>query len=241
MKRAMIIGLNYTGQPYALPDCEMDAQAMREMLESNGVDCQVSTGQCSAEWLIAHLTTVEATRQKKSDTLYLYFSGHGTQIYSGTDPFEADRYDEAICLYKKGVGIQVLKDHDLRAALDKIPGTKIVILDSCFSGGMAREVRKPGKARKFVQYDAGSMEVYKSETPKTITPKSPLYYMFACAEQEVSYSTGIGGAFTLALKRERVDGMRSLSRIMRAARVECEPDQTPVYLIFNDSAAKRIL
>lgn len=238
MKRAIVIGLNYTGQAYALPDCELDADNMAAILKGAGVQVSLFKGEISAGFLISHLTNVEATRQKSGDTLFLYYSGHGTQLPNMT---EADGEDEALCLYEKGKGIEALRDNDLRAALDKIPGSKIMILDSCFSGGMDRNAPLPGRYRKSVQFDPASMTRFlMPDIPARSTTKPKLYCLFACAESEVSYSTGIGGMFTNSLRVAHQQGKRKIKDVMKVAEVKCEPDQTPNVFIVGGAVSKRI-
>ena len=240
MKRAIIIGLNYTGEPYALPDCERDADMMAAMLESRGVETFVQKGECSANWLIQHLLHVEATRQTIADTLYIYFSGHGAQ-YRNLN--ERDATGEAICLYKNQVLI-LLKDNDLVAALDRVPGTKIVIFDSCFSGGMNRETVEPqeGMQKKYLAFDPETMVMYESIAKRDVLRYTPQYFLFACAEEQVSYSTGNGGAFTLALNRCSQLGYRSLSKILRWTKVALiGSGQTPTAHVVGGSYSKRVI
>lgn len=242
MKRAIVIGLNYTGEEYALPDCEIDAEIMAGMLDKAGVETTIITGECRPEWLVSHLVNVEGTRQRNADTLYIYFSGHGTQTYDRT---ESDYTGEAICLYDENKGIVLLKDDDLRNALDKIPGTKIVILDSCFSGGMERAamIGRAGYTRKSVPYNPDTMPIYKA--PKTLKtdPKPPgkTYFLFASAEDEYSYSTGDGGLFTKALKFGRANELKTISKLMKFASVFCAASQTPTAKIFGGNGNKIIL
>jgi len=242
MKRAIIIGINYTGEPYALPDCERDADMMAAMLESRGVETFVQKGECSPNWLLSHLTHVAATQQGPFDTLYLYFSGHGTQF---TDPTEPDATGEALCFYDKRHGqIILLKDNDLVAALDRIPGTKIVIFDSCFSGGMNRETVEPqeGMQKKYIQFDPETMVMFESIATRDVLRYTPQYFLFACAEEQVSYSTGNGGVFTLALNQCSRLGYRSLSKILRWTKVALiGSGQTPTAHVVGGSYSKRVI
>ena len=241
MKRAIVIGINYTGESYALPDCEQDADMMAAMLESKGVEVHLQKGECSARWLLSHLTITEATRQRPEDTLYIYFSGHGTQYPDKTEP---NGIGEAICLYNKKGGMILLKDNDLVATLDRIPGTKIVILDSCFSGGMNRETMEPqpGMQKKYLAFDPHTMPLFESIATRDVFRMAPQYFLFACGEDQVSYSTGNGGAFTLALKKcDRFD-YRSLSKILKVTRVMLiGSGQTPTAHVVGGSYSKRIL
>lgn len=241
MKRAIIIGINYTGEPYALPDCEQDADMMAAMLESRGVETFVQKGECSASWLLSHLTITEANRQEPGDTLYIYFSGHGTQF---PDPTEPNGIGEALCLYSKKGGIILLKDNDLVAALDRVPGTKIVFFDSCFSGGMNRETVEPqeGMQKKYLAFDPEKMVLYESIARRDVLRYTPQYFLFACAEDQVSYSTGNGGAFTLALNQCARLGYRSLSKILRWTKVALiGSGQTPTAHVVGGSYSKRVI
>lgn len=233
MKRAVLIGLNYTGTDYELPDCELDADNMKALLEKSGVKCSLFTEECAAAFLVSHLTSVEAIRMKPGDTLYLYFSGHGTQIGDS----------EAICLYRKTRGIEVLKDKDLRAALDKIEGAKIVILDSCFSGGMDKRLRSGADRKKFIPFDEDTMNVY--EAPATLhrdakAASAKLYFLFACQKNQVAYSTGIGGRFTNGIRAAAAHGKRTIKTVMSAAVDACEPSQTPKTVIVGGNNQKRV-
>lgn len=240
MKRAIIIGLNYTGEAYALPDCEKDADMMAAMLESHGVETFVQKGECSANWLLQHLLHVEATRQTIADTLYIYFSGHGTQF---PDPTEPNGIGEALCLYKNEVLI-LLKDNDLVAALDRIPGTKIVIFDSCFSGGMNREAMEPqeGMQRKYLAFHPETMVMFESIATRDVLRYTPQYFLFACGEEQVSYSTGNGGAFTLALNQCQRLGYRTLSKILKWTKVALiGSGQTPTAHVVGGSYSKKVI
>lgn len=237
MKRAIIIGLNYTGEEYALPDCEIDAEIMAGMLDKAGVETTIITGECRPEWLVSHLINVEGTRMRKIDTLYLYFSGHGTQVQDKT---ESGNIGEAICLYDKRRGIVALRDDDLKAAIDRIPGTKIIILDSCFSGGMDRGAVEPGLLRKYIAYP--HMEIYRSYITRDVYRLTPQYFLFACGEGQVSYSTGNGGTFTLALKKCDMFNYRSLSKILNLTKIIVFAyGQTPTAHIVGGSYSKKIL
>lgn len=241
MKRAIIIGLNYIGQPYALPDCEQDADMMAAMLEKQGVETTVIKGECSPSWFMSHLLHVATTKQGPKDTLYIYFSGHGTQH---PDKTEKNGIGEALCFYEKRRGITLLKDNDLVAALDRIPGTKIVILDSCFSGGMDKDSVAPieGMKRKSLQYDPETMPFHGAEIARDVLRRTPQYYLFACSEEQVSYSTGNGGAFTIALKQCDRLGYRTLSKIVKAARAACYSyGQTPTASVVGGSYSKKII
>lgn len=242
ISRAIVIGINYTGETYALPDCEQDADMMAAMLESRGVEVHLQKGECSVSWLLSHLTITAATRQRPEDTLYIYFSGHGTQYPDASEP---NGIGEALCFYnRKSRIIPLLKDNDLVAALDRIPGTKIVILDSCFSGGMNREAVEPieGMQKKYLAFDPHTMPLFESIATRDVLRYTPQYFLFACSEEQVSYSTGNGGAFTLALHRCLQLGYCSLSKILKWTKpVLSNYGQTSTAHVVGGSYSKKII
>jgi hypothetical protein len=76
------------------------------------------------------------------DVFLFFFSGHGTQVRD-TSGEERDGYDEAICQYDFGTAGPI-KDDDLATWLAPLAdnGVRVVvILDTCFSGGMAKGVQ----------------------------------------------------------------------------------------------------
>ena len=244
MKYGFHIGINYTGSQYQLGGCENDAKEMRNRARAGVKSYYITqfylaTNVCTAGFLLDAIAGF-ARMMKKSDTLYLTFSGHGTQIPGN----EADGMQEGICLWT-GSRIQVVKDSDLRAQLQKIPGTVVCIFDSCFSGGMERDLPIPGKKAKCLTYDPASMEVFNVPQSKDAAPVSGnrLYYLFACSEGEVSWDTGTAGLFTktfcwaydVAEPKKRM-----VASLMRQTAELCSPNQTPVLKIVSGNGSKRI-
>jgi len=246
MKYGFHIGINYTGSAYQLGGCESDARQMRNRARSAVKSYYITqfylaTTVCTADFLL-HSIAGFARMMKKSDTLYLTFSGHGTQIPGN----EADGMQEGICLWT-GSMIQVVKDSDLRAAIQRIPGTVVCIFDSCFSGGMERDVPQPGKRAKCLTYDPEHMEVFNVPQKRNATPVAGnrLYYLLACSEGEVSWDTGTAGLFTETFCRvydhyELTPRYRIVRSLMRQTAELCSPNQTPVLKIVSGNGSKKI-
>jgi len=244
MKYGFHIGLNYYGSAYQLGGCENDAREMRNRARATVKSYYITqfylaTNVCTAGFLLDAIAGF-ARMMKKSDTLYLTFSGHGTQIPGN----EADGMQEGICLWA-GSRIQVVKDSDLRAQLQKISGTVVCIFDSCFSGGMERDVPHPGKKAKCLTYDPATMEVFNVPQSRDAAPVAGnrLYYMLACSENEVSWDTGSAGLFTESFCRV-YDGLepkkRLVASLMRQTGEMCWPDQTPTLKIVSGNGSKRL-
>ena len=82
-----------------------------------------------AEWL--------AGNETENDIVLIYYSGHGTRISSNN---ETDGYDECLAQYDYEIASPITDD-EFDEFLDLLDSDKvIVIIDSCFSGGMAKSI-----------------------------------------------------------------------------------------------------
>ena len=123
--RALVIGNTYSGTDLALKGCDNDAYGMTNMLKrmsstSYGVNCKVNV---SASSMLNAVSSVLGN-QTENDVSLFYYSGHGVMSVSG------DGVHGALV----GNDGKIVPLASLKAALDKIPGRKIIILDSCHSG-----------------------------------------------------------------------------------------------------------
>lgn len=243
-KRALTIGLNYTGTRYELPDCHLDAQAITGRAKALGYSVEQHTGIFSADEFAVEIERLRLSA-KKHDTTLIQMSSHGTQWDEGG---ESDRMEEGLCFFN-GSNIEVIQDDDFREMVESIPGVVIVFLDACFSGGMTRtlkgSVKLTGEWRgKTIPFD-DSFVVRRigRSLQRAVSGAQKTYYLLACEESEVSWSTGTGGLFTKefckAYDKAWREG-RSISKLMTAAKKECLPDQTPKFEIFGGSPRKLV-
>ena len=236
MKRALIIGLNYAGSQYALNGCEIDAANIADRMPRTSYGATL-TGSYSAERFYADCASLRDACTEK-DTTYICFSGHGTYL---DDITEVDGFQGGICFWN-GSKIEVIPESDFRRAVEQIAGSVVVILDCCFAGEFSRGVSKRMKD-KFVPFDAKEMriELFKTRPQTRAMLKKPkMYWLLACAFNEVSYDTGNGGLFTSAFVRV-YDAIkpRSIKRLMDYAKMNCEPDQTPNFKCENGARATK--
>ncbi len=241
MKRYLSIGLNYAGSPYALPDCELDATAIQQSAIEAGYFGAVRF-KCSYADFIGQINSIR-DYARHGDTTLISFSGHGTQWAGGK---EKDRMQEGLCFWG-GKGIEVMQDNDFRALINEIPGTVYVLLDSCFSGGMTRSLRGRPKlsgqwSGRFIPFQEDfKMFDCSAKTTSRRRLINRQYYLLACSESEVSWSTGTGGLFTKTfLEKYRTAKSRTIKNIMSLTRKECQPDQTPIWDTFGGAASKKI-
>lgn len=237
MKRALLIGLNYKNSDYSLSCCENDINQIALRMSK----CKVETKLIYDESNIGiqdllNLLDSYKVKQKKNDTFYFVYSGHGTQI-PGDEP---DSYDEALCLWKDGY-IDLFRDNRLRSKLDEFKGQVVVIFDSCFSGGMDRNLTMGTK--RFVEYDRIVFPPAVPSLPESVeskvdTNKPRINFLFASSENEVAYEADGHGFFTGSLLKHWDSGNKYVTKIMPLIYKDVQADQHPVHIKINTTGLK---
>lgn len=139
MKRALCIGINYTGTPSELAGCVNDALAMQQLLKSRGYTCTMllddgSTPQPTRRNILKSIGELIANAQA-GDRLVLQYAGHGSYTRDASGD-ESDGRDEVLC----PVDNTSICDDELRAALiDPLCSgvSLLMVLDCCHSGTTA--------------------------------------------------------------------------------------------------------
>ena len=137
MKYAILMGLNkidptYYGTDGALKGCLNDVNSWIALIKPDEYKVLLNED-ATPENFLGCLHSVK-TKAKAGDTIYIMYSGHGTQIESGQ---EQDTIDEAFCFYNR-----IFMDKNFNNNIATIKkGIKVVgIFDCCFSGGISRFV-----------------------------------------------------------------------------------------------------
>ena len=122
--RALIVGNTYPNTVHALAGPENDVAGMRTMLRQMTLTpYHISTrSNLTANEIIGAIQDTFSGASVNDVSLF-YFSGHGTEA-------AGSNYHGAL----QGTGSTYLTILQLKAALDPIPGKKIVIVDTCHSG-----------------------------------------------------------------------------------------------------------
>lgn len=133
-KRALLVGINYTGTGYDLKGCINDANNMKLMLEGRGfsdITLLTEAAATTANMKAALLNLVAGA--ERGDVLVFHYSGHGSQLPSKV---ESDGYEEIICPYDLDWRTNVITDDFLKGVFNTVPnGVNVtVILDCCNSG-----------------------------------------------------------------------------------------------------------
>jgi uncharacterized caspase-like protein len=140
-KYAIVYGISdYEGDGNDLLYAADDASAMAGMLSGQGYAVQTRVNSFATRTQL--LTDVAAilsspTPPKEGDLFLFFFSGHGDRIGSGPEAAGGDGQDEWIYLYGSLADLDLtFNDDQLMSAFAAIPcKRKVLILDSCFSGG----------------------------------------------------------------------------------------------------------
>jgi len=202
-KRALLIGCNYTATPSVqLSGCINDSVNMRGMLiDSYGYqDANIymlrddDNARLPTKANIINYLTQLVAMSVTSDTLWIHYSGHGTQVQD-LNGDESDKLDECLvpCDYSKS---GLITDDDLFAIIKNAKCQTIVMLDSCHSGtGIDLQYS--------INYNAGVLTKV-ANTSKSIT-NANIIMLSGCQDSQTSadaYDTvskrGIG-AFTQTL------------------------------------------
>ena len=170
--RALVIGNDSYPCGYRLDTCVNDAQAIRRWLLTVGYqdhEITLLTDAKKADMVRALEDLVKQCRERPHEQVFIFYSGHGTTIPDDDgDEGPDDPTDEGLvgvdqirCIeegeklneeqlneqFKMEIG-RVLRDDQFFRALNAIAAETehlIVVLDSCYSGGMVKQIDS-GKA-----------------------------------------------------------------------------------------------
>lgn len=201
--RAYVVGNTYPGSYLYLPNCDTDAKSMAAMLRSmTGTEYKVTyeINRNNAQILSGIATAFAGA--KEGDVSLFYYSGHGE---NGTG---------RLC----GTGDTRISFSELREALDQVPGDKIVLLDSCYSGGAINkdydsDMEKYANAA-IAAFANSAVGTFANSVPKSGELAASSYYvMTACRMDQTSSSMAEGySLFTKCF--EEVCGWNELSNSM---------------------------
>ena len=140
-KKALIIGINYTGTDSQLNGCINDANTARDYFSNLGFNCDVLTDNTATKPNRADILSYLATyisSLSSGDTLIIYYSGHGSTVTDTSgDELPASGKDSVIVpLDWKSAG--VISDDTIRTYLVQAPSGSNVfcVFDSCNSGSV---------------------------------------------------------------------------------------------------------
>ncbi len=137
---AVIIGTNYKGNDAGIPPldlCEADAKLMERSLKAYGGydDARVLLGSMVTASRIRDAIKEVAAKSSKDDSIFFYFSGHGTYQRDAKSPNGLRNY---IVMFNR----PHVSDKELSDWMSGIKGKITFVFDCCFSGGIVQKGRR---------------------------------------------------------------------------------------------------
>ena len=230
-KKALLIGINYTGTTDELYGCINDVESIKERITANGFkDINVLTD----------LTAKKATRSnillefknllvnsKEGDLLFFSYSGHGSYTLDRNKD-ETDGYDELIVSCE----LQGILDDELKSLIQTYLKPKVTLFamfDSCFSGSVLD--------LKYQYLDSLDYEKY-TENDTQLDTLGSVFMISGCTDNQTSADAFINnkasGALTWSLleslKEKKPNGnWRELIKTMRDKLKTSEFEQIPQF------------
>lgn len=229
-KKALLIGINYTGTSNELYGCINDVNCIKERISSNGFT-SIKT--------ITDLTTTKPTRDnilkefkslltnsQAGDLLYFLYSGHGSYDLDKNGD-EADGYDELIVTSD----LKGITDDEFKTIIQqnlKQDVTLFAMFDSCFSGTMLD--------LRYQYMDSLNYDKYTENDKQSITIGN-VFMISGCTDKQTStdavFNNKANGALTWSLleslKQKPNDSWRELVKNMRNILKKSKYDQIPQF------------
>jgi hypothetical protein len=225
MKYLISVGLNrinpsYYGTDGQLRGCVNDVYDVRDFVLPDDYIFLLNE-----EGTVANFTSAvkEYTRlAKEGDTVFINYSGHGTQIRNKVEP---DGFSEAFCFYDK-----ILLDRQFNNLIAEFAkGVKVIaFIDACHSGGITR---LPNPSDK---YKPKSLPLeYNSRDFIKIKPvKAKFIGLLACLERQVAMDGLNNGLFTETMLKNYKQGMSPIEWLQDSTKLVSE--QTFSYKTFGE-------
>ena len=152
----VFVGISdYSGEESDLPFTANDARTLHAAFLNSvgmaGSDAVLLTDAQATQAAVTGALAQHAARMTDDDRLVFFFSGHGVRVaregpYQSAEP---DNQDETIALYDG-----LMTDDALALAFDEVPGTALIVIDACFSGGFSKDViSRPGRMGLFSSHE----------------------------------------------------------------------------------------
>jgi hypothetical protein len=229
-KKALLVGINYTGTQNELFGCINDVNSVKERINNEGF----TTINTLTDLTVKTPTRVNILNEFKKllvtaesgDLLFFLYSGHGSNVLDKNGD-EKDGYDELLV----SCDLQGITDDELKLLILqylKKDVTLFAMFDCCFSGTILD--------LKYQFLDSLNYDKY-TENDKNIETLGNVYMISGCTEQQTSADANINnkaqGAMTWALleslKTSPTETWRELVKSMRSLLKTSEYEQIPQF------------
>lgn len=229
-KKALLIGINYTGTRNELYGCINDVNSIKERISKEGftninVLTDLTTKKANRSNILEEFKNL-LVNTKAGDLLFFLYSGHGSYILDKNGD-ETDGYDEMIV----SCDLQPVLDDELKSLIQANlkPGvTLFAMFDSCFSGSVLD--------LKYQYMDSLNYEKY-TENSKQLDTPGDVFMISGCTDDQTSsdavFNNRPNGAMTWslleALKQKPTCNWRELITNMRTLLKTSQFDQIPQF------------
>ena len=149
VNRALLVGVDdFVSRPSTFPSSTNNVFAMQEALQACNAPFEtivIPEAQVTDAPSLADLISQTFGCADEDDVSYLYISTHGE--------YDPDNGVEASLLLSDGVTEGRLTPAELQAAFDGVAGTKVIILDACYSGAFIGKGMRSQPERLYFQGD----------------------------------------------------------------------------------------
>lgn len=231
-KKALLIGINYTGTENELYGCINDTNTIKNRLLQNGF-------QENDINILTDLTPITATKDnilyafknllinsQEGDLLFLLYSGHGSYTYDNNND-ETTGYDQLIV----PCDLNIIVDDELKSIIQTYLKEKVTLFamfDSCFSGSVLD--------LRYQYMDSLNYDNF-TENTKELETKGNVFMISGCSDYQTSADTVINNKATGAMTWALNDTLntypncswRNLVKHMRNLLRTSEYDQIPQF------------
>ncbi len=212
-KKALLVGINYTGTDNALNGCINDIENMTEVLKQEfgykDTDITIITDntimkptRCNIMKELLNLILNDAT------DLYFHYSGHGSQVKDVSGD-EADKMDECLVPIDYDINGMILDD-ELKGLLQCLNSDKklTMVLDCCHSG--------TGVDLAYNIYErAGKLALLKDPDIKTNNTRGRVICISGCKDNQTSADAFEAGEYQGALTFSFIGAIKNIKKTQR--------------------------
>jgi len=202
-KKALLIGINYTGTTNQLNGCINDVTDVSNFLVGKGFTTNLMTDLTSQKPTKSNILTEFKNLLQNSnpgDVLYFMFSGHGN-IQKDTNNNEATGKDQLIL----PVDLLPIVDDELKSMINQYLQTGVTLIalfDSCFSGTV---LDLKYQYLDSLNYDAATIYDKESQT------KGKVFMISGCTDKQTSDDAYINNKYNGALTWSYLETLKNNS------------------------------
>ena len=229
-KKALLIGINYTGTKDELKGCINDANSIKERISNKGfnnitVMTDLTSKKATKANILEEFKNLLSNSQE-GDLLYFLYSGHGTYLIDKNND-ETTGYDQCIV----PCDLNIITDDELKTLIQtylKPNVTLFAMFDSCFSGSVLD--------LKYQYMDSLNYDNY-SENNKELETNGDVFMISGCTDYQTSADANINNkangaltwSFLEALKQNPNCSWRELVKKMRDLLKTSQMSQIPQF------------